>query len=199
MSCCFAPAYYDDDENGIKLGAAIGVVHHTITQRWDSFRSMLNPYLKLFPLLKLYDLPRRGMEFQDAFADAISSTLWSSLTVLLIYLVCAINALACVWFSSMAYFDVSGLSTSWIGTQCDDIHESVMHWMQVFGGGGGGGGGASGNNDTHRLLLPHVPRAATTTATFTLHDFGTIYLFLKITLRSLFLFVFTKTQAHTCL
>ena len=170
-----APAYYDDDENGIKLGAAIGVVHHTITQRWDSFRSLLNPYVKLFPLLKLYDLPRRGMEFQDAFADAISSTLWSSLTVLLIYLVCAINALACVWFSSMAYFDVSGLSTSWIGTQCDDIHESVMHWMQVFGGGGGGGGGASGSNDTHRLLLPHVPRAATTTATFTIHDFGTIY------------------------
>ena len=51
-----APAYYDDDENGIKLGAAIGVVHHTITQRLDSFRSLLNPYVKLFPLLKLYDL-----------------------------------------------------------------------------------------------------------------------------------------------
>ena len=50
------PAYYDDDENGIKLGAAIGVVHHTITQRLDSFRSLLNPYVKLFPLLKLYDL-----------------------------------------------------------------------------------------------------------------------------------------------
>ncbi|XRB03552.1 hypothetical protein NFJ02_18g29070 [Pycnococcus provasolii] len=62
---------------------------------------------------------------------------------------CISFALACVWLGSMAYFDVSSLSTSWIGTQCDDIHESVTRWMQVFGGGGGGGGGASGSNDTH--------------------------------------------------
>ena len=109
---------------------------------------------------------------------------------------CISFALACVWLGSMAYFDVSSLSTSWIGTQCDDIHESVTRWMQVFGGGGGGGGGASGSNDTL-----HASSAASSHASCS-HDnrhihAGRLWNHILIPQNNLTVFVFLQKHKHT--